>query len=77
MLGILGNHDERRPLNTFGERGLRAAISLIVFLSDMVMDFEGNAEGEGWKIFVDNVYVNWNAFEAMTNRQGVKFLLEP
>jgi hypothetical protein len=25
LLGILGNHDERRALNTFGHRGLRAA----------------------------------------------------
>ena len=71
LLGILGNHDERRPLNTFGERGLRAAIGLIVFLNPIVMDFEGNAEGEGWKIFVDNIFVNWNEFEAMSNR-GVR-----
>ncbi|MBN1685911.1 MAG: glycogen/starch synthase, partial [Spirochaetales bacterium] len=76
LLGILGNHDERRPLNTFGDRGLRAAVGLIVFLNAIVMDFEGNAEGEGWKIFVDNIYVNWNAFEAMSNRGVQSFYRE-
>jgi starch synthase len=67
LLGILGNHDERRALNTFGLRGLRAAIGLMVFMSDIVMDYEGSAEGEGWKVFLDNIYVNWNAFEYMAN----------
>ncbi len=67
LLGILGNHDERRALNTFGLHGMRAAIGLTVFLSDIVMDYEGSAEGESWKVFLDNIYVNWNDFESMAN----------
>ena len=63
LLGILGNHDERRALNTFGHRGLRAAVALTCFMSNIIMDYEGSAEGEGWKVFLDNVYVNWNQFE--------------
>ncbi len=68
MLGILGNHDERRALNTFGQRGLRAAIATTIFLSDIVMDYEGNAEGESWKVYLDNIYVNWNQFESVSHR---------
>ena len=67
LLGILGNHDERRALNTFGIRGLRAAIGLTIFMSTIIMDYEGSAEGEGWKVFLDNIYVNWNEFESMAN----------
>ncbi len=67
LLGILGNHDERRALNTFGLRGLRAAIGLTIFMSNIIMDYEGSAEGEGWKVFLDNIYVNWNTFEYMAN----------
>ena len=68
LLGIFGNHDERRALNTFGARGLKAAVGLTSFLHDIIMDYEGGAEGEGWKVFVDNIYVNWNQFEAVSNR---------
>ena len=68
LLGILGNHDERRALNTFGHRGLRAAIALTSFLSNVIMDYEGSAEGEGWKVFLDNIYVNWNHFEYAAHR---------
>jgi starch synthase len=68
LLGILGNHDERRALNTFGDRGLRAAVTLTSFMSNIIMDFEGSAEGEGWKVFLDNIYVNWNQFEFAANR---------
>ena len=68
LLGILGNHDERRALNTFGHRGLRAATALTIFMSNIVMDYEGNAEGEGWKVFLDNIYVNWNLFEYAAHR---------
>jgi hypothetical protein len=32
MLGIIGNHDERRALDTFGARGLRAAVALTMFI---------------------------------------------
>jgi starch synthase len=63
LLGILGNHDERRALNTFGIRGLRAAIGLTCFLNSMIMDYEGSAEGEGWKVYLDNIFVNWNQFQ--------------
>ena len=68
LLGILGNHDERRALNTFGQRGLRAAIGLTFFMHDIVMDYEGSAEGESWKVFLDNIYVNWNSFESVATR---------
>ncbi|MBN2161004.1 MAG: glycogen/starch synthase [Spirochaetes bacterium] len=68
MLGILGNHDERRALNTFGHRGLRAAVGLTCFMSNAIMDYEGSAEGEGWKVYLDNIYVNWNQFELAAHR---------
>ncbi len=68
LLGILGNHDERRALNTFGHRGLRAAVTLTSFMSNMIMDYEGSPEGEGWKVFLDNIYVNWNQFEYASHR---------
>jgi len=68
LLGILGNHDERRALNTFGHRGLRAAVGLTSFMSNIILDYEGSAEGEGWKVFLDNIYVNWNNFEFAAHR---------
>ncbi len=68
LLGILGNHDERRALNTFGHRGLRAAVGLTIMMSNIIMDYEGSAEGEGWKVFLDNIYVNWNSFEYASHR---------
>jgi starch synthase len=68
LLGILGNHDERRALNTFGPRGLRPAVALTVFMSNVIMDYEGSAEGESWKVFLDNIHVNWNQFEDAANR---------
>ncbi|MBN1495598.1 MAG: glycogen/starch synthase [Spirochaetes bacterium] len=68
MLGILGNHDERRALNTFGLRGLRAAVGLTCFMSNAIMDYEGSAEGEGWKVYLDNIFVNWNQFEYAAHR---------
>ena len=73
LLGILGNHDERRALNTFGPRGLRAAIGLTFFLHNVVMDYEGSAEGESWKVFLDNIYVNWNQFESVASRSQTDF----
>jgi starch synthase len=76
LLGILGNHDERRALNTFGLRGLRAAIGLTCFMSSIIMDYEGSAEGEGWKVFLDNIYVNWNQFEYAANRSLSQFYSE-
>ena len=68
LLGILGNHDERRALNTFGKLGLRAAAMLTSFMSNIIMDYEGSAEGEDWKVYLDNIYVNWNQFESVANR---------
>lgn len=68
LLGIIGNHDERRALNTFGPRGLQAVLALTVFISAIVMDMEGNLEGENWKVYLDNIYVNWNDFETAANR---------
>ncbi|WP_321990921.1 glycogen/starch synthase [Marispirochaeta aestuarii] len=76
MLGILGNHDERRALNTFGRRGYRAAVMLTSFLSSIILDFEGSAEGESWKVFLDNIYVNWNDFEREAYRGTVDFYTE-
>ncbi len=68
LLGILGNHDERRALNTFGARGFKAAVMLTSFLSRIILDYEGSAEGESWKVYLDNIYVNWNDFEREANR---------
>ncbi len=68
FLGIFGNHDERRALNTFGLRGLRACIGLTSFMSNIIMDYEGSAEGESWKVYLDNIYVNWNQFEYAAHR---------
>lgn len=76
LLGILGNHDERRAMNTFGHRGLRSAIALTIFMSNIVMDYEGSAEGEGWKVFLDNIYVNWNQFEYAAHRSVSRFYEE-
>jgi starch synthase len=76
LLGILGNHDERRALNTFGHRGLRAAVGLTLFMSNIILDYEGSAEGEGWKVFLDNIYVNWNQFENAANRSVYPFYRE-
>ncbi len=76
MLGILGNHDERRGLNTFGHRGVRAATAFTIFMSEIVMDYEGSAEGEGWKVFLDNIYVNWNQFEFAAHRSLDTFYRE-
>jgi starch synthase len=76
LLGILGNHDERRALNTFGHRGLRAAVGLTMFMSNIILDYEGSAEGEGWKVFLDNIYVNWNQFENAANRSVYPFYRE-
>ncbi|MDA3900352.1 MAG: glycogen/starch synthase [Spirochaetes bacterium] len=73
LLGIFGNHDERRALNTFGQHGLRAAIALTSFLSNIIMDYEGSAEGEGWKVYLDNIYVNWNQFEFASHRSVERF----
>jgi starch synthase len=68
LIGIFGNHDERRALNTFGERGVRAAIGLTSFLSSTILDYEGSAEGESWKVHMDNIHVNWNQFEYASHR---------
>lgn len=73
LLGILGNHDERRALNTFGHRGLRAAVALTAFMSSIIMDYEGSAEGEGWKVYLDNIFVNWNQFEYASHRSLENF----
>ncbi len=76
LLGILGNHDERRALNTFGHRGLRASVALTSFMSNIIMDYEGSAEGESWKVYLDNIYVNWNQFEYAANRSVDPFYQE-
>ncbi len=76
MVGIFGNHDERRALNTFGKRGIRAAIGLTCFLSNIVLDYEGSAEGESWKVFPDNIYVDWNQFEHAADRSIEAFYRE-
>ncbi|TFH42072.1 MAG: glycosyltransferase, partial [Chrysiogenales bacterium] len=76
MLGILGNHDERRALNTFGHRGLRAAVGLTCFMSNAILDYEGSAEGEGWKVYLDNIFVNWNQFEYAAHRSLLPFYAE-
>ncbi len=75
LLGILGNHDERRALNTFGHRGLRAAVGITTFMNNIIMDYEGSVEGEGWKVFLDNIFVNWNQFEYAAHRSVERFYL--
>jgi starch synthase len=76
LLGILGNHDERRALNTFGHRGLRATVALTSFMHNIIMDYEGSAEGESWKVFLDNIFVNWNQFEYASHRSVDPFYRE-
>ena len=76
LLGILGNHDERRALNTFGARGYKAAVMLTSFLSSIILDYEGSAEGESWKVYLDNIYVNWNDFEREAYRGTQGFYAE-
>ena len=68
LIGMFGNHDERRPVNTFGRDDLRPVLTLTSFLSNVVMDFEGNAEGEAWKVYPDNIYVDWNRFDSAADR---------
>ena len=68
LLGMFGNHDERRPVNTFGRANLRPVLALTSFLHNAVLDFEGNAEGEAWKVFADNIYVDWNRFDSAADR---------
>ncbi len=76
LLGILGNHDERRALETFGREGLRAALAFTCFMSNVVMDYEGSAEGEAWRVHVDNIYVNWNHFNYAADRSIGPFYRE-
>ena len=68
LMGMFGNHDERRPVNTFGRDNLRPVLTLTSFLANLLMDYEGNAEGEAWKVFADNVYVDWNRFDSAADR---------
>ena len=68
LMGMFGNHDERRPVNTFGRDNLRPVLTLTSFLANLLMDYEGNAEGEAWKVFPDNVYVDWNRFDSAADR---------
>ncbi len=68
LLGIFGNHDEPRALMAFGSRGARATLMLTSFLSSCVLDYEGAAEGEAWRVFIDNIYVDWNQFEESSYR---------
>ena len=68
LMGMFGNHDERRPVNTFGRDNLRPVLTLTSFLTNLLMDYEGNADGEAWKVFPDNVYVDWNRFDSAADR---------
>ncbi|MDE0024560.1 MAG: glycogen/starch synthase [Spirochaetaceae bacterium] len=68
LMGMFGNHDERRPVNTFGRDNLRPVLTLTSFLTNLLLDYEGNAEGEAWKVFADNVYVDWNRFDSAADR---------
>ena len=68
LVGMFGNHDERRPVNTFGRDNLRPVLTLTSFLVNLLMDYEGNAEGEAWKVFPDNIYVDWNRFDSAADR---------
>ena len=42
-------------------------------MSSLILDYEGSAEGEAWKVFMDNIYVNWNRFEAASHRSLAGF----
>ena len=68
LMGMFGNHDERRPVNTFGRDNLRPVLTLTSFLANLLLDYEGNADGEAWKVFPDNVYVDWNRFDSAADR---------
>ena len=68
LVGMFGNHDERRPVNTFGRDNLRPVLTLTSFLVNLLLDYEGNAQGEAWKVFPDNVYVDWNRFDSAADR---------
>ena len=68
LVGMFGNHDERRPVNTFGRDNLRPVLTLTSFLVNVLLDYEGNAQGEAWKVFADNVYVDWNRFDSAADR---------
>lgn len=76
LLGILGNHDEPRILNTFGPMGFKATAMLTSFMSNIILDYEGSAEGETWKVYLDNIYVNWNRFESASHRGFERFYRE-
>jgi hypothetical protein len=54
--------------DNFGHSGLRAAVALTAFMSSIIMGHEGSAEGEGWQVYLDNIYVNWNQFEYASHR---------
>lgn len=68
LLGIFGNHDESRALHTFGEHALRAVLGITSFLNTIILDYDGSAEGQAWKVYLDNVYVDWNQFDYAANR---------
>ena len=68
LVGMFGNHDERRPVNTFGRDNLRPVLTITSFLVNLLLDYEGNAEGEAWKVFPDNIYVDWNRFDSAADR---------
>ena len=68
LVGMFGNHDERRPVNTFGRDNLRPVLTITSFLVNLLLDYEGNAEGEAWKVFADNIYVDWNRFDSAADR---------
>ena len=42
-------------------------------MSNIIMDYEGSAEGESWKVYLDNIYVNWNQFEYASHRSLDQF----
>ena len=45
-------------------------------MSNIIMDYEGSSEGESWKVYLDNIYVNCNQFEYASHRRVDGFYRE-
>ena len=60
-LKVIGNHDIERILEVFG-RSWQAFLVFQALDPGIILDFEGNAEGEKWKISVDNIQRSWNEY---------------
>ncbi len=63
-LMYIGNHDEERPLVLFGKEGTIAVLATMVLLRGLLLFYNGELEGETYKVFLDNLsQVDWKSFE--------------